>query len=84
MASKLQTISELSDQTVQRVTQSEDDWKQYLATAARIFKYPFDEQLLIYAQRPDATVCAGMDLWKPLLTKKMQRLYSKEKCKISI
>ncbi len=84
MASKLQTISELSDQTVQRVTQSEDDWKQYLATAARIFKYPFDEQLLIYAQRPDATACASMDLWKPLLTKKMQRLYSKEKCKISI
>ncbi len=68
MASKLQTISELSDQTVQRVTQSEDDWKQYLATAARIFKYPFDEQILIYAQRPDATACASMDLWNDKLT----------------
>ncbi len=38
MASKLQTISELSDQTVQRVTQSEENWKQYLSTVARIFK----------------------------------------------
>ncbi len=40
-----------------------DGWKQYLNTASRLYKYKFDEQLLIYAQRPDATACAEMELW---------------------
>ncbi len=63
MASKLQKISELSDQTAHDVTQSADNWKSYLGTAARLYKFPFDEQLLIYAQRPNATACASMELW---------------------
>ncbi len=63
MASKLQKISELANQTTQAVTRDANGWMQYLATASRLYKYPFDEQLLIYAQRPDATACASMELW---------------------
>ena len=63
MASKLQFISELASHTAQTVTRDVDGWKRYLATASRLYKYRFDEQLLIYAQRPDATACASMELW---------------------
>ena len=63
MATKLQRVSELAGQTAKNVTRDADGWKSYLSTAARLFKYSFDEQLLIYAQRPDATACASMELW---------------------
>ena len=63
MASKLQYVSELADQTAHTVTNSTAEWKRYLSASSRLFKYPFDEQLLIYAQRPDATACASMELW---------------------
>ena len=63
MANKLQLVSELANQTAHAVTHSVDGWKRYLDTSAKIYKYPFDEQLLIYAQRPDATACASMELW---------------------
>ena len=63
MANKLQNVSELANQTAHAVTHSVDGWKRYLSTSSRLFKYPFDEQLLIYAQRPDATACASMELW---------------------
>ena len=63
MAVKLQRVSELAGQTAKNVTRDVDGWKSYLAVAARLYKYPFDEQLLIYAQRPDATACASMELW---------------------
>ena len=63
MASKLQYISELAGQTARAVTRDVDGWKRYLTTASRLYKYTFDEQLLIFAQRPDATACAGMELW---------------------
>ncbi len=60
---KLQLISQLADQTAHAVTQDVNGWKQYLSTSSRLYKYSFDEQLLIYAQRPDATACAEMELW---------------------
>ena len=60
---KLQLISQLADQTAHAVTRDVDGWKRYLTTASRLYKYSFDEQLLIYAQRPDATACAEMELW---------------------
>ena len=63
MANKLQFISGLADQTAHAVAQSTDGWKRYLNTAARIYRYPFNDQLLIYAQRPDAAACAEMELW---------------------
>ena len=63
MANKLRLVSELASQKAREVTQSARNWEQYLDTASRLYKYPFDEQLLIYAQRPDATACASMELW---------------------
>ena len=55
MANKLQYVSELADQTAYSVTRSTAEWKRYLSVSSHLFKYPFDDQLLIYAQRPDAT-----------------------------
>ena len=60
---KLQMVSELADRTAREVTRDVQGWKQYLDTASRLYKYKFDEQLLIYAQRPDATACAEMEVW---------------------
>ena len=63
MATKLQTISELVRQTTERLTQSVDNWKRFLDSAAWLYKYPFHEQVLIHAQRPDAKACAPIELW---------------------
>ena len=60
---KYQMISALAEYTARNVAQSEDNWKHYLTTAARLYKYPFNEQILIYAQRPDATACASLETW---------------------
>lgn len=63
MATKLQNISELVRQTTERLTQSVDNWKRFLDSAAWLYKYPFHEQALIHAQRPDAKACAPIELW---------------------
>lgn len=63
MATKLHIMSELAAQTTQQLTQSVDNWKSFLNSAAWLYKYPFHEQVLIHAQRPDATACASMQLW---------------------
>ena len=63
MAGKIQRVSQLADQTAHDVTRDVGGWKQYLDTASRLYKYKFEDQLLIYAQRPDATACAAMELW---------------------
>ncbi len=63
MARKIDLVSGLADQAARSVTRDADSWKRYLDTASRLYKYSFDDQLLIYAQRPDATACASMELW---------------------
>ena len=64
MAQKWQTISELAAETSRKVTHSPEEWCRFLATAARFYKaYDFDDQLLIYAQKPNATACADMPTW---------------------
>ena len=63
MATKLHIMSELARQTTELLTQSIDNWKRFLDSAAWLYKYPFHEQVLIYAQRPDATACAPIELW---------------------
>lgn len=64
MAQKWQTISELAAETSRKVTHSPEEWCRFLTTAARFYKaYDFDEQLLIYAQKPNATACADMPTW---------------------
>ena len=63
MISKYQVISRLAEETGRSIVKNEDTWKQYLTTAARLYKYPFQEQLLIYAQRPDAQAVASIEVW---------------------
>lgn len=63
MATKLQVMSELAAQATEQLTQSVDSWKSFLDSAAWLYKYPFHEQVLIYAQRPDAKACAPIELW---------------------
>lgn len=63
MATKLQLITELSERTARSLTRSHANWISFLKTAAWSYKYPFQDQLLIYAQRPDATACAPIEVW---------------------
>ena len=60
---KYDFISALAQETAKEVVRNRDEWMKYLTTAARLYKYPFREQLLIYAQRPDATACASIEIW---------------------
>ena len=60
---KYDYISALAKETAAEVVKNREEWMRYLTTAARLYKYQFREQLLIYAQRPDATACASIELW---------------------
>ena len=60
---KYDFISALAQETAKEVVKNRDEWMKYLTTAARLYKYPFREQLLIYSQRPDATACASIEIW---------------------
>ena len=60
---KYDFISALAQETATEVVKNRDEWMKYLTTAARLYKYPFNEQMLIYAQRPDATACALLETW---------------------
>lgn len=61
--SKFQTISELLDVTSLQITSNKNEWKKFLNTAAWTFKYSFEDQVLIYAQKPEAKACAEFDTW---------------------
>ena len=63
MTTKLDSMKALSDATMQRITSSRKNWMDYLDDAAWLYKYPFYDQLMIYAQRPDAKACASIDIW---------------------
>ncbi|KUO71737.1 MAG: helicase [Clostridia bacterium BRH_c25] len=63
MATKLQLITELSERTANTIIKSPANWTSFLKTVGWNYKYPFHDQLLIYAQRPDATACAPIELW---------------------
>lgn len=63
MAAYYQTIAELAANTTRDIATSVQNWTAYLDTAAQLYKYPFQEQILIYAQRPNATACAPIELW---------------------
>ena len=60
---KYKLISALAEETAKEVVRNEESWRRYLNTASGLYKYPFKEQLLIYAQRPDATACASIEIW---------------------
>lgn len=63
MTRKEKAISTLARETTARIVSSPEEWQSFLRSAAWMYKYPFEEQALIYAQRPDATACATLELW---------------------
>ena len=63
MARRYNEIKGLAEFTARMIVSSKEDWKKFLHTARHMYKYPFKEQMLIYAQRPDATACASLELW---------------------
>ncbi len=63
MTRKANAISTLARETMARIVGSPAEWESFLRSAARMYKYAFPEQVLIYAQRPDATACATLELW---------------------
>ena len=73
MASVLQQYSQLADFTATQITSSYQSWTDFLTTAARLYKYPYHEQLMIYAQRPDATACADYELWNKRMGRYVRR-----------
>lgn len=60
---KYKLIYALAEETAKEVVRNEENWRRYLNTASKLYKYPFKEQLLIYAQRPDAIACASIVIW---------------------
>ena len=73
MPDKVSFYREMAEQTAQQLTWDISAWTGFLKTAARLYKYPFHEQLLIYAQRPDATACADYDLWNNTMRRYVKR-----------
>ena len=73
MASVLQQYSQLADITALQITGSYQSWTDFLTTAARLYKYPYHEQLMIYAQRPEATACADYELWNKRMGRYVRR-----------
>jgi hypothetical protein len=63
MVRKYDYISALAQATAQSVVRNETEWAKYLESSSRVYRYPFKDQLLIYAQRPNATACASLEFW---------------------
>ena len=63
VSKKYHEISMLAEETARQMSKNGEEWAKYLTTAARLYRYPFEDQMLIYAQRPDANACATMQLW---------------------
>ena len=60
---KYEKISVLAKETARSIGENKESWMNYLDVASRLYKYPFEDQILIYAQRPDATACAPLEMW---------------------
>ena len=73
MATKAQVYATLADDTARKITGDYLDWAAFLDTSSRLYKYPFHDQLLIYAQRPDATACAEYDIWNDTMRRYIRR-----------
>ena len=73
MPTKAEQYAQMADQVARQLTGSWQEWADFLTTAARLYKYPFHEQMMIYAQRPDATACAEYDLWNNRMGRYVRR-----------
>ena len=73
MPSKTEEYLTLAQRTANGLTRYWESWTDYLTTASRLYKYPFADQLMIYAQRPDATACAEFDIWRNRMNRYVRR-----------
>ena len=73
MSQKTLYYAQLAEDTARRLTGSWERWSGFLATAGRLYKYPYPDQLMIYAQRPDATACASYDVWNDRMNRYVRR-----------
>ena len=73
MPTKAEQYAQMAEKVAVQLTGSWQEWAGFLTTAARLYKYPFHEQLMIYAQRPDATACAEYDLWNNRMGRYVRR-----------
>ena len=73
MPSKLQLYMQMADEAQRQITGSYQGWTGFLSTAARLYKYPYAEQVMIHAQRPDATACAEYDFWNEKMGRYVRR-----------
>ena len=70
---KYTSYAELAEKTLRRITENTDSWTAFLSSCANLYKYPFTDQLMIYAQRPDATACADFDTWNKRMGRYVKR-----------
>ncbi len=73
MPSKTEEYLVLAQRTANGLTRYWESWTDYLTTASRLYKYPFADQLMIYAQHPDATACADYDVWNNRMNRYVRR-----------
>ena len=73
MPNKTEEYLALAQRTANGLTRYWESWTDYLTTASRLYKYPFADQLMIYAQRPDATACADFDIWNNRMNRYVRR-----------
>ena len=73
MPTKAQAFAQLAEDTATHLTSSLTNWTGFLTTVGRLYKYPYHEQLMIHAQRPDATACADYELWNDKMNRFVRR-----------
>ena len=73
MSSTVTALVQMADHAATQITASHESWTDFLKTSAQLYKYPYHEQLMIYAQRPNATACAGYELWNEKMRRYVRR-----------
>lgn len=73
MSNKLQNYVQMASQTATEITKNNDNWIGFLMTASKLYRYPFPDQLMIHAQRPQATACADYDVWNKRMCRYVRR-----------
>ena len=73
MMTKTAYYMQMAQEAAAQITGSKEQWTAFLTTSARLYKYPFAEQLMIYKQRPEATACAEYDLWNDRMNRYVNR-----------
>ncbi|MVB11430.1 hypothetical protein CAFE_21450 [Caprobacter fermentans] len=73
MPSNVQALAQMADRAATQITASHESWTDFLRTAARLYKYPYHEQLMIYAQCPNAMACAGYEVWNEKMRRYVRR-----------